>query len=101
MRNAALSDHSQVVNTRSKGRDGRTGPADSAQHVSILASNLSIDPGTDRPLRGSGDAARVQAASAFGVRGHDGAARGRPALLREARPDALRRYPALLPDQRS
>ena len=52
-----------------------------------------IDPYGDREI-----AARVPPRRARGLRADDGAARERPALLREARPGALPGHPPLLPD---
>ena len=55
-----------------------------------------IDPYVD-----PGDPPPVPARGARGVRADDGAARQRPALLRQARPGALPGHPALLPDHRA
>ena len=81
--------HSATEETRRT--HGRADPANSALHVSILASDLSVDQGSDRPLRRPAHPARLPARGARRLRGDDGAARGRPALLRQARPDALSR----------
>src|SRR5262249_32580956 len=72
-------------------------PPVAALHVSVLASDLPVRKGHDRPVRRSRVADRVEARSPRGVRADDGAARERPALLREAGPGALPGHPPLLP----
>ena len=77
---------------------GRPRSPTSLLYVSILASDLSLDQGSDRPVRVAGRAARLPASGARRVRAHDGAPRRGSALLRASRPRPLRRHPSLLPD---
>src|SRR5438045_8980105 len=68
---------------------GRENPRDSGLYVSVLASDLPLDQGSDRPVRGSGHAPRLPPFGARSDRADDGAAGSGSPLLRQTRPGSL------------
>src|SRR5262245_40571243 len=67
-------------------------------HVSILAGDLPLDQGSDRPVRRPRDAARVPPRGPAGLRGDGRASRQGPAVLPAPGASPLPGHPAILPD---